>query len=461
VNNLHFSKESAGALANAFLAINYSFALLGGVIADGLLGQFKTLIVASCVVILGALVIISAELFRGYNHALFVPMALTGIIIFFGGNGTGKPCLSTFLGDQFGPNDSQARSSWFSYFYMSIQIGSLVTSIGVPFALQYFRGRQTYITFIIIFIPLFLALSLFVLNSQNYVKKGARGNVFFKFLKIVFLGCSGERDVSQKHWLDKAKRTYTVQEVEDAKAVIRVLGIFLPLPFFWAVFFQMYSIWVFQAQEMNTAIGGFVIPPSTTSSINGILDILLIPLFDKAIYPFIDKYMFRFTKLRRIAAGHIFTIAALIVGGFVSLKTAESPCVTHDKGLTFVCPPGALHVAWIIPQYFLISCGEILLSISGLEFAYEEAPPSMKGSITAIFQVTTAVGNAMITVLSLINASVAMKDFIFAGIIFLILIVFTFIAYFYKYRADEQDDSRNLNINESAASLSNFSTTDD
>jgi hypothetical protein len=96
---------------------------------------------------------------------------------------------------------------------------------------------------------------MFVLNSKDFVKKGPRGNVFFKFLKIVFLGCSGEREVTQKHWLDKAKRTYTVQEVEDAKAVSRGLGIFLPLPFFWAVFFQMYSIWVFQAQEMNTAIG--------------------------------------------------------------------------------------------------------------------------------------------------------------------------------------------------------------
>lgn len=241
----------------------------------------------ACIVVLfGLLVVLSAELLQVYNKHILIPMALTGIIIFFAGNGTGKPCLSTFLGDQFGtsPSEQEARSAWFSNFYMCIQIGALAFSIGVPFALQYLPRHLSFLTFLIILAPLFVALSIFVLPSASYNKKKAGGNVFYKFLHILFLGwCSDYTELEgAQHWLDKAKRTYTPQEVEDAKAVLRVLVIFVPLPFFWAVFFQMYSIWVFQAQEMNTKFGNFVLPPATTTSINGILDIILIPCFTYA-----------------------------------------------------------------------------------------------------------------------------------------------------------------------------------
>jgi len=330
---------------------------------------------------------------------------------------------------------------------MSIQIGSLITSLGIPFAQQYLLGRLRYIVFLLIVAPLFITLCIFVLSSSNYKFKQPGGNVFYKFLKILFLGCfSSYKEPNSKHWLDKVKRIYTSQEVEDAKAVLRVLVIFVPLPFFWAVFFQMYSVWIFQAQEMDTRIGSFVIPPATTTAINGILDIALIPIFDAVIYPATEK-CFRFTNLRRIAAGHIFTIAALIVAGFVSLKTTATPCVPDKHGIP-VCPEGALHIVWILPQYVLISCAEILLSISGLDFAYAEAPPSMKGTITALYLVTTAVGNLLISALTLINAEAFLKDFIFAGIIFVVLVFFTIVAVRYKYRVDyekEQESSGLIN----------------
>lgn len=440
-SNLHFSKDTAGALTNAFLAINYSFSLLGGIIADGYLGQYGTLVLASIVVIFGSLTIISAELFHTYYVPLFVPLALTGIIVFFVGNGTGKPCLSTFLGDQFGKSeeDDKARTSWFSYYYLAIQFGSLITSLGIPFALQYLMGPFRFSVFLMIVAPLFITLSIFVLASKNYNIKPPGGAVFYKFIKILFMGCCSSNEYpNSKHWLDKVKRKYTSQEVEDAKAVLRVLVIFVPLPFFWAVFFQMYSIWVFQAQEMDTRIGSFVIPPATTTAINGILDILLIPIFESVIYPTLEKF-FRFTNLRRIGAGHVFTMAALVVAGFVTLKISESPCQIDKQGMP-ICPDGALHIVWILPQYILISCAEILLSISGLDFAYAEAPPSMKGTITALFLVTTAIGNLFISALALINVEPYLKDFIFAGIIFVVLIFFTIVAVYYKYRADYEKE---------------------
>jgi len=129
------------------------------------------------------------------------------------------------------------------------------------------------------------------------------------------------------------------------------------------------------------------------------------------------------TLLKRIAAGHIFTIAALCVAGFVTFR------------MNALEPSGQqLNISWIVPQYILISCAEILLSISAIEFSYQEAPLTMKGIVTAVFQCTTAIGNALISVLALITVPLWITDFVLAGIILVVFIVFTLIAHYYHYR---------------------------
>jgi len=127
--------------------------------------------------------------------------------------------------------------------------------------------------------------------------------------------------------------------------------------------------------------------------------------------------------LKRIAAGHIFTIAALCVAGFVTYKNTQLAAVGKQ-----------LNISYIVPQYILISCAEILLSISAIEFSYQEAPLTMKGTITAVFQCTTAIGNALISVLALITAPLWLTDFVLSGIILVVFFVFTLIAHFYRYR---------------------------
>jgi len=138
------------------------------------------------------------------------------------------------------------------------------------------------------------------------------------------------------------------------------------------IFFQIYSLWVEQATAMDLRIGSWSIPPGLTTVLNGVLDLFLIPLFTNAIYPICEKF-FRFTLLRRIGVGHVFTMAALIVSGFVHRSISLSPI------------KNSIPIYYIIPQYVLISMAEILLSISGVEFAYAEAPSSMKGVISALF----------------------------------------------------------------------------
>uniref|UniRef100_A0A6B2L426 Major facilitator superfamily (MFS) profile domain-containing protein n=1 Tax=Arcella intermedia TaxID=1963864 RepID=A0A6B2L426_9EUKA len=429
-DSLGLGDKLGEALTSAFLLGTYALALLGGIVADVFLGPFRVLCTGSFIMLIGALVLCLSELYQRYDFDLHLPLSFVGICLFYLGNGFMKPCLSAFMGDQFLETEGELRKTWFSWFYWSIQFGSLFFSIATPFTLQLL---PSWITFVIILCPLLMGFSVFVIPHTEYFKRPKKeGNVFANFIKILVFGCFGERYESDEHWLDKSTRKYSHDSVEEAKEALKVLKVMIPLPFFWMIFFQMYSIWVEQAKAMDPMVAGYSVPPAVTSSLNGLIDMLFIPLFEKLIYPFFErpsiKERFEFTNLKRMGVGHIFTIAALCVAGVVSRINATSQ----------------LSVLWIIPQYVLISCAEILLSISGLEFAYQEAPPSMKGTMTAVYLSTTAVGNLFIFALALINIPLQYEDFALAGIIVLVFGLFTLIARSYQYRTEH----KNINIQE-------------
>ena len=50
-----------------------------------------------------------------------------------------------------------------------------------------------------------------------------------------------------------------------------------------------------------------------------------------------------------------------------------------------------VHIMWLLPQYAVVTVGEILFSITSMEFAYSQAPPSMKSvlQVSAISQLSS------------------------------------------------------------------------
>ena len=54
---------------------------------------------------------------------------------------------------------------------------------------------------------------------------------------------------------------------------------------------------------------------------------------------------------------------------------------------------------WQVPQYVIITMGEIMYSITGLEFSYSQAPTSMKSVLQACWLLTSAFGNLIIIII--------------------------------------------------------------
>jgi len=97
--------------------------------------------------------------------------------------------------------------------------------------------------------------------------------------------------------------------------------------------------------------------------------------------------------------------------------------------------PKSISMLWQIPQYVTITAGEVLFSITGLEFAYSQAPVSMKSCVMAGWLMTVSVGNAIVVIFAeaRLTDNMANEFFFFAGLLSLVMIIFMIMSYFYKY----------------------------
>ena len=103
-----------------------------------------------------------------------------------------------------------------------------------------------------------------------------------------------------------------------------------------------------------------------------------------------------------------------------------------------------LSVLWQTAPYLILTTAEVLVSTTGLEFAFREAAPEMKSLITRFWLLTVAFGDLPVVVITELfsgsgpgdhSASVSASRFLmYAGLTFFVAILFSVIATCYRYR---------------------------
>uniref|UniRef100_F6VJT7 Solute carrier family 15 member 2 n=1 Tax=Ciona intestinalis TaxID=7719 RepID=F6VJT7_CIOIN len=642
---LHWDDDTSTAVYHAFTVLAYLFPLVGAIVADSYWGKYKTIIYLSVVYVFGHAVKTVGSIPYVPSQVAHAVLSMFGLFFIAVGTGGIKPCVSSFGGDQFKPGQSYIRKQFFSLFYFAINAGSLISTFVTPI----FRadvncypnetGPEFDQCFALAFgVPgalMVVALILFIAGSRWYTIYPPEGSIFTKVCKCIYTACKNRwntpNDVRNKeHWLEYADAPYP-KLIRDTKYVLRVLVLYIPLPFFWALFDQQGSRWTLQAIQTNGYLGTLLIKPDQVEVLNPLLIVTLIPIFEATLYPFLRYFKIPFPPLRRMTVGLVlaglsFIAAAILqieidktltplpksfefgvrfinsapcnvtfipdngilpdvtvqpndamekqlpykqmllknklwnlcfgvefihffihrdhVYDIVSLYTIMTSPGTHgnpqrdlvvvvtsvERGKYPERPTDVLHtnrstsidigygsatitaydkstfgdndetgsgggnvvvyttdlyldvggvysivynngstgftnldlnpntisVAWMIPQFLIITIGEVFLSITGLEFSYTQAPPSMKSVLTSIWLFTVSLGNIIVLIIAEAKGIEKQSDefFLFAGLIFVAAILFVFLAY--RYIPVDENEFKEEILEEMISVLGNY-----
>ncbi len=349
--------------------------------------------------------------------------------------------MSTFVGDQFDQSNKSLAKVVFDAFYWIINFGSFFASLLMPIFLKelgpmvafgipgllmfsataiFWLGRRQYILvppsppdpdsflrvarsallardphnarrpgLLLAGIGAALALALVILGFVDLVRLTLTGDKpllgvaeAWCLALVVAIGFAGAGTWWQ---LDRARSRHSDEAVDGVRSVLRVLVLFFLVTPFWSLFDQKASTWVLQANAMTKPAW---FQSSQMQALNPALVMLLIPLNNMVIYPALRRRGIEPTALRRMGTGIALAGLSWIVVGVMQLVLDSG----HEVSIT-----------WQILPYALLTLGEVLVSATGLEFAYSQAPASMKGAIMAFWSLSVTVGNLWVL---LVNAGV-------------------------------------------------------
>lgn len=398
-----------------FVTLAYTLPFVGAIVADWFTGKYKIILWISIVYCFGHLCLAMFD--NNLNGFIF------GLVLVAIGAGGIKSCVSANVGDQFDKTNQVLLSKVYGWFYFSINAGSMISTVLIPWVYATYGAKWA---FGIPGILMGLATIIFFAGRKKYIRvppSGINKNNFV-FISLYSLFNIGKKKPGQS-LLDIAKEKFNPEKVEGTKAVYRVMAVFIFVPIFWAMWDQNLSEWVLQADKLdrhiNLGFTSFEVLAGQVQTVNPVFLLLFIPIFNYWLYPFFAKIGINPTPLRRIGAGLALTAISFVIIAFLQAKV--------DKGMH----PS---VWWQIFAYVILSAGEVLVSITGLTYAYTQAPKSMKSTMTAIWLLTVAAGNYFDV---LINGNIANGGYfskfvgadyywLFVGICAAFLLVYLFVS---------------------------------
>jgi POT family proton-dependent oligopeptide transporter len=411
VSHYAMPDNQAESTYHLFVSASYLFPILGAWVSDRFWGKYRTIMNLSIVYCLGHAVLALWDARAG----MYLGLSLIAL-----GSGGIKPCVSAHVGDQFTAKNEHLLAKIFDVFYFSVNFGSFFSTLLIPWVLPHFGPAWA---FGIPGILMAIATVVFWIGRNQYVHVPPTGKTGEKgFLPVFWRALTNQSALKPgQTFYDAALDRFTPSEVEAAKAASAVFVLFVAVSGFWALYDQYGSSWVLQGEAMNRVLFGYKIEASQMAALNPILIMILIPLFAKLVYPAARRLGLEPTPLRRMSVGMFVAAASFAAAMILQLAL--------DAGRT----PS---IAWQFVPYLLLSVGEIMVSITGLEFAYTQAPRSMKSTIMSFWLLTIFAGNLLTAYISEINKFHGAAYFgFFVGLMVALSFVFVWIASRYKVRS--------------------------
>ena len=380
----------------------------------------------------------------------------------------------------------------------SLFLGVLAVPIwGHDHLQQYGAGTGLGVWLTVIVSVIFVALFFVLYSLRNRIEQddGFLAQTFFclqvkLFKKDVGEGEAGseeQRDLRDHFFYGPAARRFGNRLAEGPVAVWKIISVFFMVSVFWGLFHQHSSTWVAQAREMDRTVdvslmtwlvvgglmgmliahaislvyekrgaglmkflgigagigvalglladnyGPYTLEASQIPAVNPFMVMLLIAYTRYGLYPLMERRGLDVSPLRRMTVG-----MAMAGTAFVAVALLQ-------MSMDAAAAEGAkVHVGWQLIPYLIITLSEVMVSITGLEFAYSQAPKRMKSVIMGFWLLSVAVGDLLVVFVTRLDfdaiaASMGLQAesfffWVFAVLMFFAALVFWLRARTYTYQ---------------------------
>ena len=352
---LGFGDADAASIYGTYTGSAWGASILGGLIADRLLGQYRSVLIGGAIIALGHFTLAFPPL----------PFFYSGLALIVIGTGLLKPNVSTLVGSLYEAGDAR-RDAGFSIFYMGINLGAFIG----PLIAGYLAQRvDWHLGFAAAGVGMTLGLVQYVLG-RNRLKPAV--DRLAATPRPVKTATSEPTPPSSTGLLG-----FTT---DDWKRIAAIVVFFLVAILFWGAYEQAGStLNLFADRYTRLDLFGVSFPSSWFQSVPPIFVILLAPLF---------AWLWLRLGPREPSVPAKFAFGLFFMALSFLVLVPAGAMAQSGEGVR-VSP------WWLIVSYMLSEFGELCLSPVGLSAVTKLAPVKIVGVMMGVWFLSNAFGNKL------------------------------------------------------------------
>ncbi len=386
---LGLADADAASIYGTYTGSVWGAAILGGIVADRFLGQYRSVLIGGIIIALGHFTLAFKELTFFYS----------GLALIVVGTGLLKPNVSTLVGSLYEPGDAR-RDAGFSIFYMGINLGAFIG----PLIAGYLAQRvDWHLGFASAGVGMTFGVTQYILGKRRL--QPALDRLESAPSPRVARAAGSTALTSDAFRFTRA----------EWKRMGAIVIFFLVAILFWGAYEQAGStLNLFADRFTRLEIFGFSFPSSWFQSVQPIFVILLAPVF---------AWLWVRLGRREPSVAAKFAFGLLFIGlAFLILVPAG--------GMAQTAPGVRVSPWWLVASYGVSELGELCLSPVGLSAVTKLSPVRIVGLMMGVWFLSNAFGNKLagwaagffsITPLDTLFGVVATVLLGAAGVIFLLV----------------------------------------
>ncbi|KAI8365558.1 POT family-domain-containing protein [Blakeslea trispora] len=391
-------QQTATALTTFFQFWCYVTPILGAIVADQYLGKYRTIVLFAACYMVGLVILTATSIPSAIESGAAFPGFIVSIIIIGLGTGGIKSNVSPLVAEQYKNQTPYVSTNAkgqrvivspqatyqkiFSYFYWGINAGSLsaIATTSIEKAVGFWPA------YLLPTLMFAIGIVILLLGRKRYILVPPRGSIFVEAYKLLTLSAKVKggleackpSNLAIEHPELISKVTWDDVFVDELRRALRACIVFCWFPIFWLCYSQISNNLLSQAATMWTG----AVPNDIMQNIDPLTLIIIIPIFDRIIYPTLRRWGFPMRPILRISLGFFCASIAMAYTAGIQQKIYD-----HR--------PELISAGYQIPSYFFVALSEVFGNITGLEYAYKKAPHSMKSIVMAIYLFTNCVASIL------------------------------------------------------------------